>query len=279
MIVPTAAVLLACLLACGALAQDAEPDSDAPAVATPSAERKPHPPLVIGDETIGVIPKHQVGSIILPDGKPPFPAVIVLHGCNGVARETRIWARRFADWGYAALILDSFSDRGLAQVCDGSRAFPGYERAKDVFAAAAYLRSRADIDGARLAVFGYSHGGWTALNASIEKRATEAGQPPFRAVVALYPFCPVKVAPPLASDVQIFIGDADDWAKPDNCKVFVDKYAADAPHRPSLLVYPGARHSFDSNLPDRMFYGHRLTFDPKATDDAIARIRTFFAEQ
>jgi dienelactone hydrolase len=262
---------LVALLACGAMAQDGEPERDA---APPTGTRKGHAPLVISDETVGELRMQQVGSIVLPQGKPPFPAVVVLHGCNGVAPHTRWWARRLASWGYAALIIDSFSSRGLVQVCDGSRALPGPERAKDVFAAASYLRSRPDIDGSRIAALGYSHGGWTALNAAPEKRVAEAGQPPFRAIVAFYPFCPA-VNPRLATDVQIFIGDADDWAKPDRCQAFVDKYDAQAPHRPSLVVYPGARHSFDSQQPTRVYYGHELAYDPKATADAVERIRTF----
>ncbi len=240
-----------------------------------SAQRAPP---VINDETIGILRQHQAGSIILPQGTPPFPAVVVLHGCNGVSQNTRAWARRLASWGYAALIIDSFSARGLTQVCDGSRALPGPERAKDAFAAAAYLRSRSDIDASRLAVLGYSHGGWTALNASTEKNIEQAGVLPFRAVVALYPFCPIQVAPPLASDVQILIGDADDWAKASNCKTFVDKYAEYAPHRPSLVIYPGARHSFDAKRPERVYFGHELAYDPKAAADAIERTRKFFDE-
>jgi dienelactone hydrolase len=249
-----------------------------PAAAQEEVLSAQHAPPVINDETIGILRQHQVGSIILPQGSAPFPAVVVLHGCNGVSQNTRAWARRLASWGYAALIIDSFSARGLAQVCDGSRALPGPERAKDVFAAVAYLRSRSDIDASRLAVLGYSHGGWTALNASTEKNTEQAGVPPFRAVVALYPFCPIRVAPPLASDIQIFIGDADDWAKASNCKTFVDKYPENAPHRPSLVIYPGARHSFDAKRPERVYFGHELAYDPTAAADAIERTRKFLDE-
>jgi poly(3-hydroxybutyrate) depolymerase len=53
-------------------------------------------PLVITDDTIGILRQHQVGSLILPQGQPPYPAVIVLHGCNGVSANTRVWARRLA---------------------------------------------------------------------------------------------------------------------------------------------------------------------------------------
>jgi hypothetical protein len=123
------------------LAYAQDPDND-----TAPAARKTRAPLTINNDTIGELRMHQVGSIILPDVRPPYPGVVVLHGCNGVSQNTRVWARRLASWGYAALIVDSFSTRGLHQVCDGSRALPGPERAKDVFAAAAYLRSRSDIE-------------------------------------------------------------------------------------------------------------------------------------
>jgi dienelactone hydrolase len=267
-------IALIAMLAFAARAQDADAEADV-APKTDAVAPKTRAPLVINGDTIGELRMHQIGSIILPQGTPPFPAVVVLHGCNGVSQNTRVWARRLASWGYAALIIDSFTPRGLDQVCDGSRALPGPERANDVFAAAAYLRARPDIDGKRIGVFGYSHGGWTALNASTVKRVEQEGVPPFRAIVALYPFCPLKVSPPLATDVQIFIGDADYWAKASNCTTFVGNYGADAPHRPSLVVYPGVRHSFDSQRPERVYYGHELAYDPNAAADAVDRTRKF----
>ena len=253
------------LLAGAALAQEAGQNAK---------PRKPPAPLVINDDTIGILRQRQVGSLILPQGTPPFPAVVVLHGCNGVSSNTRVWARRLATWGYAALIIDSFSSRRLAQVCDGSRALPGTERAQDAFAAARYLRSRPDIDGQRIGVLGYSHGGWSALAAATEASVKRAQTPPFRAVVSFYPYCP-KIAPPLATDLQIFIGDADDWALAARCTAFVAKYAEGAPHRPALVVYPGAKHSFESKRPDRVYFGHALGYDAKATADALERTRKF----
>ena len=97
---------------------------------------------------------------------------------------------------------------------------------------------------------------------------------PFRAVVAFYPYCP-KVAPPLANDLLILIGDADNWASAARCSVYVNKYQTETAHRPYLRVYPGARHSFDAKRPERVYFGHRLAYDPKATADAIERTRKF----
>jgi len=111
------------------------------------------------------------------------------------------------------------------------------------------------------------------------KGIEQEGAPAFRAIVALYPFCPLKIAPPLASDIQILAGEADDWAPASNCKAFVEKYGEDAAHRPTLVVYPGARHSFDAKRPDRVYFGHRLAYDPTAAADAFERTRKFLDER
>jgi dienelactone hydrolase len=61
----------------------------------------------------------------------------------------------------------------------------------------------------------------------------------------------------LASDVQIFIGGADDWSSPQHCEVMVARYAGTPAHRPLLKIYPSATHSFDVERADRMYLGHR----------------------
>ena len=117
-------------------------------------------------------------------------------------------------------------------------------------------------------------GGLGGVMEAAASGAKKAGGLPFRAIVALYPYCP-KVAPPLANDLLILIGDADDWASAARCSVYVDKYQTGTAHRPYLRVYPGARHSFDAKRPERVYFGHRLAYDPKATADAIERTRKF----
>jgi dienelactone hydrolase len=231
-------------------------------------------PLIVNDETIGVLREHQVGSIVLPEGKPPYPAVVVLHGCNGISPSTRIWARRLASWGYAALIIDSFTPRGLSNVCSRGMTLSGRERAADALAGAAYLRTRPDIDPARIGALGYSHGGWTALAAAREALVKASGTPPFAAIVAYYPNCPPG-APPLVSDVQILAGGADDWALARRCTALVERYGGAGAHKPLLKIYPGAAHSFDVERPERIYFGHRLAYDAKAAEDSFEMTKQF----
>src|SRR5882757_4159365 len=45
------------------------------------------------------------------------PAVAIFHGCGGPGQNTARMAGLLASWGYAALVVDSFSARGLKDVC------------------------------------------------------------------------------------------------------------------------------------------------------------------
>jgi dienelactone hydrolase len=233
-----------------------------------------HAPLVINNDTVGDLRMRQVGAIILPSGAPPFPAVVVMHGCNGVSPNTRAWARRLASWGYAALILDSFTSRKIENVCGRGIELSGRERAKDALAAAAYLRTRPDIDPDHIGVLGYSHGGWSALAAAREQLVAESGAKPFAAIVAYYPNCPPG-APKLVSDVQILTGGADDWAPAKRCTDLLSRYPDGTPHRPLLKIYPGVVHSFDANRPEGLYFGHKLGYDAKAAADSFQVTKQF----
>jgi dienelactone hydrolase len=232
-------------------------------------------PLVINDDTVGVLRARQAGSIILPQGKPPFAAVVVMHGCSGISPSTYAWARRLASWGYAALVVDSFGPRGVKNVCGHGLDIPGGLRAKDAFAAAAYLRGRADIDPERLGLVGFSHGGRAALVTAEERSATAAGAKPFKAIIAYYPGCS-RISQPLATDVQILIGDADDWTPVTLCSDLVARYAGAPAHKPLLKIYPDALHAFDTNLPERIYFGHRLAYDAAAATDSFDMTKQFF---
>jgi dienelactone hydrolase len=214
-------------------------------------------------------------EIWLPTGTGPFPAVVVLHGCDGIGRHYRIWARDLAAWGYVALLVDSFRPRGIASVCNHGSDVPPLLQAEDGLAAASYLRSLPNVRRDRIGVIGFSHGGWAVLKAVLSGTLPAAQAPPFAAAVAFYPGCELPSSP-LATDTLILIGDADDWTPARRCIRWRD--AADAAgHALELKIYPGARHGFDAPAPLHQFAGHYVGRDPAAAADAVAAARAFLA--
>ena len=73
-----------------------------------------------------------------PDGPGPFPALVLLHGCQGVSPQVKDWARWLADRGYVAFVVDSFGPRHEPADCkpdDGTPGAPATERFDDAIGA------------------------------------------------------------------------------------------------------------------------------------------------
>jgi dienelactone hydrolase len=231
--------------------------------------------LSVNQSNVGALGSNKAGELMLPHAAPvPYPAVIVLHGCNGISRHVREVAARLAGWGYATLVVDSFRPRGLRNVCNHGRDFPGGRRVADVFAAANYLRSRKDIDPDHIGALGISHGAWTVLFAAIASVVAKAKARPLQAIVAYYPWC-FPHPPTFMTDIQIFIGGADDWTPASRRIDMLANYPKTAKHRPLLKIYPGATHAFDSSGRKRVYRSHHLEPDRSATKDSVALTRKF----
>jgi dienelactone hydrolase len=232
-------------------------------------------PLGLDDTTVGAPGSGARAELFLPAGAAPTAAVVVLHGCNGVSPHYRLWAARLAGWGYAALLVDSFRPRGYPDgVCNHGRDVPAETRARDAFAAAAYLRHRLQQPNLPMGIIGFSHGGLTVLKAVLAN-AGRADEAPFAAAVAYYPGCEPP-GTPLETDTLILIGDADDWTPSARCERWRDQVQRNG-HVLQMKVYSGARHAFDTPAPPHMFAGHYVGREPAAAEDSIAETRTFFS--
>jgi hypothetical protein len=52
-------------------------------------------------------------EILTPEGKGPFPTVLLFPGCSGPLRDYTTYARDFRHLGFASVIVDSNGHRGL----------------------------------------------------------------------------------------------------------------------------------------------------------------------
>jgi dienelactone hydrolase len=220
------------------------------------------------------------GLLRRPAGSGPFPAIVLLHSCNGNWRKLdERWGTQIAPWGYVTLTVDSFGPRGVDNSCGNGTPT---DMAYDAYRALDFLVRQHAVDPDRVAVLGFSQGGWLALS-SVEHGVVEASSSnKFRAAAAFYPNCRA-VQGNLTVPALIMIGELDDWASAEGCRRLAenrDDYGVarrreGAPIK--LIVYPGAWHSFDSPLlkTPKQLLGHRLEYNQAAAEQSAVALREF----
>lgn len=108
--------------------------------------------------------------VFKPAGLGPFPVALILHGCGGKTPFLEDYARTAVQAGWAAVVVDSFKPRGMSSfdaklfVCTGV-ALHGLKRSADVFAMLVWLETQSWADAGRVFLAGWSHGGWTIMDA------------------------------------------------------------------------------------------------------------------
>ncbi|MCO6055849.1 dienelactone hydrolase family protein [Pseudomonas sp. MOB-449] len=222
-------------------------------------------------------------SLFTPEGRGPFPTVLVFHGCSG---QSPMFMRNVTGWllpaGYAVMFVDSHAARGIKDwhpVCDGKLLW-GNERAIDVYAALALVRQNPAIDSSRLALLGYSHGGWTILDALSYDGSAGHGFPAtgkgalagVRGVIAYYPYCgfPAHLRDGLGqrTPVLMFLGGKDHITDHQQCLTALDSVAGE---RLELVQYGDADHVFDQR-------SDLNTYQPSLAQDAQRRALAFLRE-
>jgi dienelactone hydrolase len=267
-------VLLIMLVAAGALG------------VPPAQAAEPQTVQIASDARMGPF----TALLFRPKGEGPFPAVVALHGCGGllnrdgeIRRREEDWAERLVGAGYVVLLPDSFTARGMREICSGRdrKIFPA-DRAEDAAAAAQWLAKQPFVDAKRLGLMGWSHGAMTVLW-TVRKGFMQG--PQFKTAIGLYPGC-VEIAklPDWHPGVPLtlLLGEADDWTKPGPCKDLARREGFRA------VVYPDAYHGFDtpaSPVKVRKGIGSlkkgeaHVGTNEAAREAAIAEVRRIFEAQ
>ena len=190
-----------------------------------------------------------------PSGAGRVPAVILIHGSEGVGpREVR-WAEELAEIGVASFIVDSTTGRGLKNVTSD---LPSGAMIVDMYRALALLATHPRIDPSRIALMGGSRGGVVSLYASLTRFRRMHGPAgvEFAAYLPFYPGCVVDYVDGdqvSARPIRIHHGTADDWTPVGPCREYVERLRR-AGKDVQLTEYPGAHHAFDDpSLPPAQF--------------------------
>jgi dienelactone hydrolase len=180
-----------------------------------------------------------------------LPAVILLHGSNGISGMEEGWIRVLNDMGVATFMIDSYTGRGITSTVNDQAQLGRLAMIIDAYRALELLARHRGIDPGKIAVMGFSRGGQAALYSSVRRFQHMYLKNPaasFAGHLVFYSPCNTRYLHDedvAHSPIRIFQGDADDFVALAPCQSYVDrlqKAHADA----ELTVYPGARHLFDN---------------------------------
>lgn len=199
-------------------------------------------------------------QLYMPAGDGPFPTVIALHGCGGLAGRSEPVLPRYRDWaeqllkqGKAVLLPDSYGSRELGPQCrvKERRISARRERVEDIVAARQWLIEQPWVVHDRISLMGWASGASALLWAVRPQLYSRKAEPDFRSAIAFYPDCRVSSGLGWAARIPtlVLIGAKDDVSSPPACRQMVDG-ARGRSALTRIVVYPGAYHDFDrENFP------------------------------
>ena len=196
-----------------------------------------------GSETIS-------GYLAVPEGSGKHPAIVVIQEWWGLNDFIKGKADGFAKQGYAALAVDLY--RG--KVTDNPdtahqlmRGLPDDRAMRDLKAAVDYLRSRPDVDGAKIASIGWCMGGGLALDLAVAE-PTLAGAVIYYGHLMTDPKTIAALKVPLLGN----FGGQDQGIPPESVREF-EAEAKKAGKSVDFKIYPDAGHQFASSSNPTIF--------------------------
>jgi carboxymethylenebutenolidase len=215
-----------------------------------------------GDESVS-------SFLVTPEGKGPFPGVIVIQEWWGLNAWVKDQARALAKEGYVALAVDLYRGKVADKQEEAHQLMMGAPPdriARDLKAAYAWLQARADVKKSRIGSIGWCMGGRFSLDLATK-------EPGLAAAVAYYgapPTEPASIAAIKAPVLGNYGGD-DKGPSPEQVKAF-EAAMKKAGKSIDVKIYEGAGHAF-ANV-NNPWGGYREA----AAKDAWTRTTAFLAK-
>jgi dienelactone hydrolase len=176
----------------------------------------------------------------------PSPTIIVSHGSTCRSPQDDMWAKKFQNWGFNAIVVDHCSHRNIgSHVGYVDPPLKTLDRVNDFIVIAEWAKVQPWHSG-KVAVFGISRGGQAVLRAAndtflegISKGLNGLKQ--LDVYMALYPNCELVPSSPLGPTF-VMHGEADNLAQFPYCQFM---YNSVKHTNFSIKSYPDAHHGFD----------------------------------
>ena len=189
-----------------------------------------------GDETVS-------GTLYVPAGKGPFPALIVIHEWWGLNDWVKEQASKFADQGYVALAVDLYRGK-VADTPELAhelmRGVPEDRAIRDLRSAFDFLVSQPNVRKDRIGSIGWCMGGGYSLDVALQ-------EPTLAAAVINYGHLATEPAELKKINAPILgsFGGQDRGIPPEDVKKFqqaLEQFGKKA----DIKIYPDAGHAFEN---------------------------------
>src|SRR5277367_2246459 len=189
-----------------------------------------------GDETVQAV-------IYTPDGKGPFPGILVIHEWWGLNDWVKEQATKLSDLGYVTLAIDLYRGK-VATTPDEAheimRGVPEDRAKRDLHAAVEFLKSQPDVNKDRLGSIGWCMGGGYSLDVALQ-------EPTLKVDVINYGHLATdseSIQRINAAVLGIF-GGQDKGITPDDVKKF-EQLLKQNGKKVEIMIYPDAGHAFEN---------------------------------
>ena len=197
-------------------------------------------------------PARVSGTLHLPgQADRPFSCMVILTSSAGVQRHREhYYAQALNDAGVAALIVDSFTGRGVRRTVADQTLVSGAQMEGDALAALELLRGDPRIDPVRIGVMGVSKGGVATLNTAIaaRQRWRRSFDQLFDLHVAICPGATAqhRDAATHGRPIYFMLAGRDDYTPAPLAIEYAERMRAAGNRHIKVKVYSGAHHGWES---------------------------------
>ena len=180
-----------------------------------------------------------------------LPAAVIINSSGGVSGHTEhYYARVLAREGMAALVVDSFSPRGVRRTGDDQNRVAQAKSNADAFAGHRFLSAQGFVDPKRIIVMGMSRGGEAAYSAALEvlRNRMRVGNAAFAAHIAIaMGSCnfPQRDARTTGGPIFFMLAELDQTQLLGRCIEYIERMRKAGKAAIRVAVYPGVYHGYE----------------------------------
>jgi dienelactone hydrolase len=201
-----------------------------------------------------VMPVKITATLYLPQSDKPVPAMVIVNNSGGVLdRIEGHYSRSLSHSGIAALDVNSFKPRKIANIEENQALVGSWAMENDAFAALAELKKDKRIDPDRIGVMGVSKGGLVAQNAAmlVRRELRRTGSLAFALHVPIAPDCVAQFRNAGTTGRPIFymLAELDDVTPSKPCPEYADRIKTAGNSNVATKVYTGQYHAWELTGP------------------------------